>query len=137
MPNENEESLLNLLEMRRKAHIRHARNNYRASFMLYLAAIGASFIATLSVAATLFQREILAIITAIPAGVILLNSVMKLEEKSRWYYKYHHELNKLYHQLKFEGKTIEEVSKATTDLGSTMQEEYPAFGVSGLSKGTK
>ena len=137
MTNTNAKPLVEIIETRRQSHNRHARNNYKASFFLYLVAIIASFIATLSVASKFFSTEILAVITAIPAGVILLNSVLRLEQKSRWHYKYFHELDKLWHQLSYEHASESDVSKKVASLGSSMQKEYPAFGMASLRKELK
>lgn len=132
MSNANDKSLVEIIETRRQSHNQHARNNYKASFILYVVAIFASFIATLSVATTLFSKELLAGITAIPGVVILFNSVMRLDEKSKWHYKYFHSLDKYWHQLKFEGAKESDVSKQIADLSETMQKEYPTFGMTSL-----
>ncbi len=135
MTDTSKKPLAEIIDTRRQSHNRHARNNYNVSFSLYLVAVAASCIATLSAATKFFPAEILAVITSIPASVILLSSVLRLEQKSRWHYRYFHELDKLWHQLTYENASEPDVSKRVADLGSSMQNEYPAFGMDALGKG--
>ncbi|MFT3781539.1 MAG: hypothetical protein QM790_05930 [Nibricoccus sp.] len=107
---------------------RHARKNDLAATLCYGLALIGSFAASLCAAFTDIPKGALAGITLIPGAALLVISVFAFEKKCRW-----HRRRKLWYdglllRLKFEGATVEALSKEMREHDAKIDREYPRFG---------
>lgn len=121
-------SLKDTLDEEVTKHRRHARKNYRSAYSLSMLAILASAVAGLSVARELFSTTVLAILSAIPAFVLMLSERLKLEPKSTWHWKKSYALQSLLSQLEYEGASEKDVAQARRQLHEQFENERPGGG---------
>ena len=104
--------------------------NHVTSYFIYLGSVLASITATIGVAnEDLFKllNVELSFIAATPAGALLLNNVLKFQDKSKCYDQFYVSLAALERRLLEQGATVETVSKELTVLDKKMQKTYPQF----------
>ncbi len=101
--------------------------NYVTSYVLSASAILASFLAGLSVAANWFCPNTLAVLSALPAVVLIISNQFRFLEKSAWHWRKAYALEGLLHQLRYEGKSEPEVSEACRKLQEQMESASPGF----------
>ncbi len=104
----------------------HARRNYRWAYGFTLAGAAASALATLIIAFGESEnlKEITAIIAALPAAAMLIESRLRLEERSRWHWHKTKKLQALERSLQYEGIADEEISKKWSDLEIELEEGW-------------
>jgi hypothetical protein len=96
---------------------------------LYWAAVLSSSLAALT-AATGLRKEIVAVLAAIPAFVLLVEKQFRYRERADWRFQYKRRLVGLLRELRDQGATPADVSKRVTLLEEEMDRTYP--GASGL-----
>ena len=105
-----------------------ARQNYMALYFLSIAAIIASFFAGLSVALAWFGKDILAVLSSLPAGVLICSDRLKLEDKANWYWTKYYALHAVLSGIKYEGLSESEASKACSKINQEHETKWPGFG---------
>lgn len=116
------------LESHLKERISHynrlATANYYAAYACIFIAAIASFGASISIAGEFFSKPILAIMTALPGGLLLLNSTFKFLTRSDWHRRKAYKLQELLHAMKFEKRQIRDVSQELTKVNVEMLKEW-------------
>lgn len=108
----------------------HARHNYFASYACYLVAIAASLLTTILAASTDYlSKGTLAFLSAVPGTALLVNSVLSLEAKTRWYWKKARKYDGILMSLSHENLPLAEASKEKRTFDEEMEKEYPKFGM--------
>src|SRR5712691_6369058 len=97
------EDLAKDLERRVAASRNLARFNYSLAYFLYVAAVLASIVATLSAAFEL-GKVFTAILAAAPGAVISINSIFRFEDRAPWHRKIMGAFGRLARGLRFEGR---------------------------------
>jgi len=122
------ESIRNQLEEEKGRYRRHARNNYHAAYATTLIAVGASFIAGLSIAAEWLAKDGLIVIAAIPGGVMILNNSLKFEARSHWHWRKFYALDAIVRGLDHEGLQEKDASEMLTVVNREMDEDWKSLG---------
>lgn len=122
------ESIRVQLEREKKRYRRHARNNYHAAYGTTLIAVGASFIAGLSIAADWLPKDWLIVIAAIPGGVLILNNSLKFEIRSHWHWRKYYALDAIVRGLDYEGLQEKDASGKLTAVNREMDEDWKLLG---------
>jgi hypothetical protein len=107
---------------------RLARRNYGALYGLSLLAIIASFFAGLSVALEWFGRSALAVLSAIPAVVLVASDRLNLEAKAKWYWTKFYALRAVLSALHYEGLDEAGASKQRTQIDQDYEPRWPGLG---------
>jgi hypothetical protein len=100
--------------------------NYFLAYFLYIAAVLASIIATLSVAFDL-GKIFTAILAAAPGAALSVNSTFQFEARSSWHYKRMGSYERLVRGLKFEGREAKDVSEEITHVEEELAKGWPGF----------
>jgi hypothetical protein len=108
---------------------KHARRNYSGAYTCYVIAIVASALATLSASLDLLPKSLLAALTALPGAVLLFNSILVLEAKTRWYWTKARFYDGLLHRIQYEDCQLAQASKDKRVFDERMEAEYPKFGM--------
>ncbi len=84
-------STINVIEEQLTKEISHyrllAQGNYFALFVFYVLAVAASVLSTLFAATGALSGGYLAVLTAIPGAVLLINNTFKFSGRSQWHYE--------------------------------------------------
>ncbi len=123
---EDQLSLTDALDTQIVRSQRHARRNYYWAYGITLIGATASAVTTLIVALGQAEhfKEITAIFAAMPAAAMLLESRLRLEERSRWNWHKTKRLQALSRSLTYEGATEAQISKAWSELEVQLEEEW-------------
>ena len=105
-----------------------ARQNYRALYGLSLLAIIASFFAGFSVALDWFEKNTLAILSAIPAVVLVASDRLNLEAKAKWYWTKYYAYRAVLSALQYEGLNEAGASKQRTQIDQEYEPKWPGLG---------
>jgi hypothetical protein len=105
-----------------------ARLNYCAAYVVLVFAVLGSAIATLSVAANIWPKEINAVLAALPGVMYLANRQFRFEERSRWWFDKFYVIEGLYRGLVRERRDEAEVSKELTLKSQELVARWPGFG---------
>jgi hypothetical protein len=133
MTEETREQLLLRLRTRRAFDEKWATTNFVVSQVFTATAIFASFGVALVAAANIVTSPIaLAILTAIPGTVIVIDRSFLFAARWRWHCTVATRFIALEQMLLFEGGTVEKVSQAMTTFLSDMEERYPTGKAEGL-----
>ena len=108
----------------------HAKNNYKWAYRLTLIGAASSTVVTLIVALGKSSdwQTITSIIAALPAAAMLLESRLRLEERSRWLWNKTKQLEALSRSLKFEGANEVDVSRMWSQLEVELEEHWVGLG---------
>jgi hypothetical protein len=105
-----------------------ARRNYGALYTMSLLAIIASFFAGLSVALEWFGRNTLAILSALPAVVLVASDRLNLEAKAKWYWSKFYALRGVLSAMEYENLDEAIASKQRTKLDQEYEPRWPGLG---------
>jgi hypothetical protein len=120
------EDLATELERQVVASRNRALIYYVLAYFLYIAAVLASIIATLSAAFEL-GKVFTAILAAVPGAALSVNSTLQLEGRSSWHYKRVGAYERLVRGLKFENRPAKDVSQEITHVEEEMAKTWPGF----------
>jgi hypothetical protein len=120
------EDLATELERQVAASRNLARINYFFAYFLYIAAVLASVIATLSAAFEL-DKVFTAILAAAPGAALSVNSTLQFEARSSWHYKRMGTYERLVRDLKFGEREAADVSQEITHVEEEMAKGWPGF----------
>jgi len=114
----NELKLMDALSKQIENSKGHARRNYHWAYGITLAGAAASALATLIIAFGKIEelKVITAVIAALPAAAMLVESRLRLEERSRWHWHKTKRLQALERSLQYEGESEEDISKKWSEL---------------------
>jgi len=109
---------------------RLARGNYFTVWFLYLLSVAASIAATFMAAVGGFDRETLAVITAIPGVVILLSNTFKFSARSQWHYEKKRQLEALLRLAEARAKATSdpEVAEKWNRIDEELEKSWPGWG---------
>ena len=105
-----------------------ARRNYGALYGLSLLAIIASFFAGLSIALECFEKNTLAVLSALPAIVLVASDRFNLEAKAKWYWTKFYALRAVLSAFQYEGLDEAGASKQRTQLDLDYEPRWPGLG---------
>ncbi|WP_313032052.1 hypothetical protein [Massilia alkalitolerans] len=107
-----------------------ARRNYYAVFTLYAIAVLSSVASTLLAVSKAVDGLILALVTALPASVILAAETFKFSEKARWHYEKKNKLNAILRLAEVEPLVMSDADIATAwnKIDASLEESWPGFG---------
>jgi hypothetical protein len=116
------------LEAHLKERVRHyhalAGSNYYAAYSCVLVAALSSFATSALVVGSSLSKEVLAALTALPGGLLLLNQTFKFIVRSDWHRRKAYRLQRLLHAMKFEGRPVDQVSSDLATLNEEMLTEW-------------
>lgn len=104
--------------------------NYRWHYALTVIAIGASFLAGLSVALEWFGKDVLAVIAAIPAAVLAMADRLNFDAKTKWYYGKSAALKQVTGALTYEGLSEAEANRRRSTIDADFESRWPGIGSS-------
>jgi hypothetical protein len=116
------------LKQRYKACRWRGRLNYCAAYVVLVFAVLGSALATFSVAANFWPKELNAILAALPGVMYLANRQFRFEERSRWWFEKFYVIEGLYRGIVREGRDEAEVSKELTIKSEKLAARWPGFG---------
>ena len=111
---------------------KHAQRNSRGAHACYLIAIVVSGSSAVAVFSEQLPKLVLAFFTALPGIVMLINSVLVLEPKTRWFWKKVNFYNGLLQRVEHEGLTVADANAKKRKFDDDMMKEYPSFGALNL-----
>ena len=103
------------------------RRNYAANYLLSVVAVLASFFAGLSVAADWFGKDVLAVLSAMPAAVLIAADRLRLGERTKWAYLKAFALKGISSALDYEGLSEAEASKRRSAIDADYEERWPGI----------
>lgn len=107
---------------------RLARRNYKGLYVLSILAIGASFFAGLSVALDWFEKEWLAVLSAIPAAALVASDRLNLEAKAKWYWAKFYSYRSILNEMDYEGLSEADGSKRRRTIDQEHEPRWPGLG---------
>ena len=116
------------LRLRYEACRWRGRVNYCAAYIILLAAVLGSAVATLSVAADLWPKAVRAVLAAVPGVMYLANRQFRFEERAQWWFDKFYMIEGLYRGLVREKRDEAEVSKELTLRSQELSAKWPGFG---------
>ena len=106
---------------------RMGRRNYSAHYLLSIAAVLASFFAGLSVALDWFGKDVLAVLSAIPAAVIIASERFQLGERTKWSYNKVYALKEVLSAIDYEGLSEAGASKRRSTIDIDFEQRWPGI----------
>ena len=103
------------------------RRNYTINYLLSAAAVLASFFAGLSVALEWFGKDILAVLSAIPAAVLIASDRFQFGERTRWAYGKAFALKGIMSALDYEGSSEADASRSRSKINAEYEERWPGI----------
>jgi len=128
MPTTSPDSLETDIERDLQRHGRSATAASRAASLLSVAAILASIAAGVTVAAQWLSREWLAVLSTVPAMLLVIVDGFRLAERADWHDRRTHGLRVLLYQLRYEGAPEREISIQLRHLIGDLQRRESPFG---------
>src|ERR1051326_1825702 len=104
------------------------RANYYSAYLVIIVGIVANIFATFFVATDNIPKRYIALLTAAPGILLLLNRTLKFEDKARWYWKHMQYLDGLSRAIEYEGQQADAISQKLTETDKQMDAEWPGFG---------
>jgi hypothetical protein len=104
------------------------RVNYCAAYVFLVLAVLSSAVATLSIAADLWEKPVNAILAALPGAMYLANRQFRFEERSKWWFDKFYVIEGLYRGIVREGRDDAEVSRELTLKSKELGARWPVFG---------
>ena len=130
MTNITKTELIERLKNATRFSIRYAKFNHYATFFLTL--LGALSSATATIIVALGKgvdlKTFTAVSAAIPAAAMLLLSSLKLQDRSRWHWTKTKRLESLERGLSYEGRTVEDIGKAWSEMEEEFDRARVGFG---------
>ena len=111
-------------------YLRLARGNYFTVWGLYVVSVGASIVATVLAASGVLKEQghLLALVTAIPGVVILVNNTFKFNARSQWHYDKKRQLDSLLRLAEAGATTDPEVAAKWNLIDEEMDRTWPGWG---------
>jgi len=129
-----------------KAEVDHctrwARTNYNWAQIIFILSVLSSFFAAILVgvgakdwtALGLSEtggRIALAMLTGMPASLLLINNTMRFEDKAKWCWKKCRKAERLFRRLRDEpAPDVATISAEFSSISEELENEWPAFGAS-------
>lgn len=108
-------------------YLRLGRVNHYSLYATYIAAVGASIAATV-LASFGVSGPVMAVLTAVPGLLLMVNNTLKMGERSQWHYDKRRRLVSLLRELEVGVKTPADVVAAWNAIDADMDRTWPAFG---------
>jgi hypothetical protein len=107
-----------------------ARINYFTLFVLYVIAVAASVLATICAATGWLPRAGLAVTTAVPGIVLLVNNTFKFNARAQWHFEKRRRLASLLRlrQSGANATTPAEVAEKWNRIDEEMDKAWPGWG---------
>lgn len=121
-------SLKKDLDERIRFSQRRASQNYWAAYIFLAIAVGASAIATISVAAEGLNKEVNAVLAAIPAIIVGVNKAFPWEARSYWWRDKAISLEAFQRALTIDNRPDTEVNKEMTAFLIEHTKKWPGAG---------
>jgi hypothetical protein len=122
------ESFSDDLRQRYEACRWRGRINYCAAYVFLLLAVLSSAVATLSIAAELWDKPVNAVLAALPGAMYLANRQFRFEERSKWWFDKFYIIEGLYRGVVREGRDEADVSRELTLKSKELATRWPGFG---------
>jgi hypothetical protein len=116
------------LKQRYEACRWRGRLNYCAAYVVLVLAVLGSALATFSVAANFWPKELNAVLAALPGVMYLANRQFRFEERSRWWFEKFYAIEGLHRGIVRERRDEAEVSKELTIKSEELAARWPGFG---------
>jgi hypothetical protein len=107
---------------------RSARRNYAWAYFFLVVALTATVASTVISALDAIPGPVRAAVAAIPGIVVLINSTLNFEQKSRYCWLRVRSVEGLLRQLRDGGQQVADVSAKFTELRTQLEAQWPAFG---------
>jgi hypothetical protein len=120
-------TLLDDLETEIAKQRRLGRKNYGIHYALSIVAVFSSFFAGLSVALSWFGNDTLAILSSLPATVLIASDRFSFSAKTKWYYGKAFALQAILSALQYEELTVAEASRRRTAVNCDFEERWPGI----------
>lgn len=119
-------AILEKMESRKYYDEKWARRDFALSQVFVWMTILSSFLST--ALASINELPLIAsgFIASIPALSILVERNFSFSTRAKWHWEMVVRVDQLIHQLRFEGNSVEEVSKRFSALRIEMEEKFPA-----------
>jgi hypothetical protein len=95
-----------------------------AQILLWIAVLG-SFGVGIASATSTISPILIGVLAAIPGAVIVIDSTFSFARRSNWHHMMRARLDLLENSLRYEGASVESVSKALGELSIEMETRYP------------
>ena len=113
-------------------YLKLARGNYFTVWFLYAVSVGASILATVFAATGALDQSktVLAVLTAIPGVVILVNNTFKFSARSQWHYEKKRKLDSLLRLAEAGAVATSdpEVAEKWNRIDEEMDKSWPGWG---------
>ena len=116
------------LRQRFKACLWHGRINYYAAYVVLVLAVLSSGLATLSIFAGYWPKEVNAALAALPGVMYLVSRHFRFEERAKWWFEKFYGIEGLYRGLVREKRDEADVSKDRTLKSKELAARCPGFG---------
>ena len=127
------QELADKIATRRRSDVRWGGFNFCiAQAFLWIAILG-SFGAAIAAATNTVSPIIISVCAAIPGTVIVIDRSFSFARRSSWHHMMRARLDQLENSLRYEGASVESVSKALGDLFMEMEARYPGVSTEGLT----
>jgi hypothetical protein len=103
------------------------RRNYTVSYLLSAAAVLTSFFAGLSVALDWFGKDILAVLSAFPAAVLIASDRFQFGERTKWAYGKAFALKGILSALDYEDLSAADASRNRSKINADYEERWPGI----------
>ena len=119
-----------------------AKSNYNWAQVIFILSVLSSFLAAILVGVGAKDwsalgigetggRIALALLTGMPASLLLINTTMRFEDKAKWCWKKCRKSEMLFRRLRDDPATdVAQVSKEFSTMSEELESEWPAFGAS-------
>lgn len=102
--------------------------NYGAAYVFLFLAVSSSAVATLSIAAELWEKPVNAVLAALPGVMYLTNRQFRFEERAKWWFDKFYVIEGLYRGIVREGRDEAQVSKELTLKSKELAARWPGLG---------
>jgi hypothetical protein len=101
--------------------------NYVVHNLLSIAAVIASFFAGLSVALQWFGKDVLSVLSALPAAVLIASDRFNFAAKTKWYFGKCYALTGILSALDYEGLSEADASQRRTAVNAEYEAYWPGI----------
>lgn len=114
-----------------------AKRNYILAYVVTFISVFASIAAGILVAleSAHIQPLYIAVIAALPAGMMTVNTVFRFEQKSAWFWKKNKHQHRLYRALVYEDADPAQISREFSQLETEMENDWVSFGAVNQKEG--
>lgn len=125
--------LAQLIATRRANDAKWAQRNFMVAQTFMWLAIIASFGTAIASATAKVSPIVIAIFTAIPGTVILIDKSFSFARRAQWHYLMRAKLEQFENALRFEGASVDATSKSLSSLVIEMEQAFPGMDSTGLA----